>query len=74
MSEDKTMGITRRQFVASSTMLAAAAWSGKAHAKEASTYNTASQAVGGAPSRVESIPIRESTMRSLCCSPCVRPN
>jgi inosine-uridine nucleoside N-ribohydrolase len=52
MSEDQTIGITRRRFVASSTMLAAAAWSGNARIKEGSSHGATAQAGSGTPSRV----------------------
>jgi inosine-uridine nucleoside N-ribohydrolase len=46
------MGITRRDFVASTAALAATMWSGKTGAKENSPYGISSQSATGTPSRV----------------------
>jgi inosine-uridine nucleoside N-ribohydrolase len=46
------MGITRRDFVASTAALAATMWSGKTGAEENFPYGISGQSTGGAPSRV----------------------
>jgi inosine-uridine nucleoside N-ribohydrolase len=46
------MGITRRDFVASTAALATTMWSGKTGAKENSPYGISSQSTTGTPSRV----------------------
>jgi inosine-uridine nucleoside N-ribohydrolase len=52
MSENKTMGMTRRNFVASSAALAAAAWSGDALVKESAHGEAVPEAEGDTPARV----------------------